>query len=147
MFNISDWANVANNDIIINEIIAAISSMFENQGGIMEDSIIMYFPKNFKVIMDRDYKSGFPSKSVKDRAMEISDLKEIKYAEKLADGEVIFVEMEDRAIQLAVASDIIAVPHVKTTPMASQNVTTYAAMVQIIKEDSQGNTGILHCTQ
>lgn len=143
---ISQWDLVANNDKIVDEVIAAIGSMFANQGGVEMDSVIMYFPKNFKGAMDRDYVSGFPSDTVKDRIMRIPEIKNVKFAEKLADDNVVFVEMLERTVQLGVASDIISVPHVKTNPMQAQVMTTYAAMVQIIKSDSAGNTGILHAT-
>lgn len=143
---ISQWDLTANNDVIVDEVIAAVGSMFENQGGVEMDSVVMYFPKNFKGAMDRDYVSGFPSKTVAERIKDIPEIKDVKFGEKLADDQVIFVEMTDRTIQLAVASDIISVPHIKTNPMASQVMTTYAAMVQIIKSDSNSNTGILHAS-
>jgi len=145
-FTISEWDLTANNDKIVDEVIAAIGSMFANQGGVEMDSVVMYFPKNFKGAMDRDYVSGFPSKTVAGRIKDIPEIKDVKFGEKLADDQVVFVEMTDRTIQLAVASDIISVPHIKTNPMASQVMTTYAAMVQIIKSDSNNNTGILHAS-
>lgn len=143
---ISDWSNVANNDVIVNEVIANVNQMFTDQGGVEQGSVILYYPKNFKAAMDRDYKSGFPSKTVADRIRDIPEIKDIKFGEKLADSNVIYVEMSDRTIQLAKASDIVSVPHTKTNPMMDQTMTTYAAMVQIIKVDSNGNTGILHAT-
>ena len=81
-----------------------------------------------------------------DRMRKIAQVKDVKPAEKLAAGEVVLVEMAERTIQLAVASDIIAVPHQKTSPMEPQVMTTYAAMVQQIKSDFNGNTGIRHLT-
>lgn len=144
--SITDWSNTANNDTIVGEVIAVIGSMFANQGGVEMDSVVMYFPKNFKAAMDRDYVSGFPSKTVAQRIKDIPEIRDVKFGEKLADSNVVFVEMSERSIQLAVASDIVTVPHVKTNPMASQTMTTYAAMVQVIKADSNGNTGILHAT-
>lgn len=143
---ISDWNNVANNDVIVDENISNIGKMFANQGGVEMNSVVLYFPKNFKSAMDRDYVSGFPSKTVAQRIMDIPEIKSVKFAEKLADSNVLYVEMLERTVQLAVATDIVSVPHVKTNPMSAQSMTTYAAMVQIIKADSNGNTGILHAT-
>jgi len=143
---ISDWSVTANFDKIVGEVIDAVGSMFADQGGVELDSVVMYFPRNFKAAMDQDYVSGFPSDTVADRLKRIPEIKNIKFGEKLADGNVMFVEMLERTIQLAVASDIVSVPHVKTNPMAGQVMTTYAAMVQVIKVDSAGNTGILHAS-
>ena len=143
---ISDWSNIANNDAIVNEVIANIGTMFAEQGGVEMNSVVLYFPKNFKEAMDRDYSTLKGDLTVAERIMKIPEMKAVKFAEKLADSNVVYVEMSDRTVQLAVASDIVAVPHVKTNPMATQPITTYAAMVQIIKADSAGNTGILHAT-
>ena len=143
---ISDWSNPANYDVIHKEVIANIGSMFADQGGVEMDSVILYFPKNFKEAMDQDYSSLKGDLTVADRIKKIPEIKDVKFGEKLADSNVVYVEMSDRTVQLAVASDIVSVPHVKTNPMASQFLTTYAAMVQIIKADSAGNTGILHAT-
>mgnify|MGYP003664927735 FL=1 len=143
---ILDWSNVANNDAIVNEVITNIGSMFANQGGVEMDSVVLYFPKNFKSAMDRDYSTVKGDLTVAERIKKIPEIKDVKFAEKLADSNVVYVEMSDRTVQLAVASDIVSVPHVKTNPMASQFLTTYAAMTPIIKVDSAGNTGILHAT-
>lgn len=143
---ITDWSLIANNDKIVNEVIALLGLMFKNQGGVEMSSVVLYYPKNFKEVLDRDYISGFPSVTVAERLKRIPEIKDIKFGEKLADTNVILVEMNERTIQLAMASDLVTVPHVKTNPMAPQVLTTYAAMVQIIKVDSNGNTGILHAT-
>lgn len=141
---ITDWSNTVNNDAIVDEVISSVNQMFSSQGGVEMNSVVLYYPKNFKAAMDRDYVSGFPSKTVRERIMDIPEIKDVKFAEKLANSNVVFVEMNPRTIQLAKASDMIAVPHTKVSPMENQTVTTYAAMVQIIKSDSNGNTGILH---
>ena len=138
--------HAANYDKIVNEVIAAVGKMFADQGGVEMDSVVLYFPKNFKEAMDRDYSSLKGDLTVAERIKRIPEIKDVKFGEKLADSNVVFVEMSDRTIQLATASDIVSVPHTKTNPMASQVMTTYAAMVQIIKSDSAGNTGILHAT-
>jgi len=141
---ISDWNVSTNYDKIVNEVISAVGKMFAEQGGVEMDSVVMYFPKNLKPVMDRDYSSVKGDKTVKQRLMDIPEIKDIKFAEKLADNNVLFVEMLARTVQLGVASDIVSVPHTKTNPMAGQPMTTYAAMTQVIKSDSKGNTGIMH---
>jgi len=143
---ISDWSLSTNYDKIVNEVISAIGKMFADQGGVEMNSVVMYFPKNFKPAMDRDYSSLKGDKTVAQRLLDIPELKAVKFAEKQPDSVVTFVEMLERTVQLGVASDIVSVPHTKTNPMAGQPMTTYAAMVQIIKADSAGNTGIMQAT-
>ncbi len=143
---ISDWANVSNSDLIVNEVISMSGDMFADQGGVELDSLILYYPKNYKEAMDRDYSSLKGDLTVAERIMRIPEIKAVKFAEYLEDSNVVLVEMLERTVQLAVASDIVSVPHVKTHPMEDQVMTTYAAMVQILKSDSNGNCGILHAT-
>lgn len=143
---ISDWTNPANYDVIVSELIAQIGLMWSTQGGVSNDSVVVYVANDIWTVLQNDYNSGFPSKVIFERMMDIAQVKDIKPAEKLASGQVVLVEMESRTIELAKASDIIAVPHTKTNPMAPQVMTTYAAMVQQIKVDSNGNTGIRHLT-
>ena len=142
---ISDWSLVANVALIIPELIDLISSMFTDQGGIENDSIVLYLANDIWNIFQNDYKAEVAG-TVMARAMQIAQIKDVKPAEKLASTEVVLVEMQARTIEMAVATDIITVPHIKTDPMEDQTMTTYAAMVHQIKVDSNSNTGILHAT-
>ena len=143
---ISDWTNVANRDKIVDELIDEIGSMWADQGGVANDSVIVYVANDIWNVLQKDYNSGFPSKTMLARMKDIAQVKDVKPAEKLATKQVVLVEMEARTVELAVASDIIAVPHIKTNPMAPQVLTTYAAMVPLIKVDSNSNTGVRHLT-
>lgn len=142
---ISDWSVVANIELIVPEMIEQIGAMWSTQGGVENDSVIPYVANDIWVNLQNDYKAD-SEKSVLNRLLDIPQIKAIKPAEKLASKAVVLVEMLERTIQLASASDIITVPHIKTNPMAPQVLTTYAAMVQQIKSDSKGNTGIRHLT-
>lgn len=140
---ISDWTSAANVEKIVPETIEQIGQMWANQGGVMNDSVVMYVANDIWNILQKDYKAEV-SGTIIDRLRMIAQIRDIKPAEKLANGQVVLVEMEARTIELAVASDIIVVPHQKTNPMMPQVMTTYAAMVHQIKSDSNGNTGIRH---
>jgi len=143
---ISDWTAAVNRDKIVDELIAEIGSMWSDQGGVANDSVVVYVANDIWTVLQQDYNSGFPSKTMFERMKDIAQVKDVKPAEKLATKQVVLVEMESRSVELAVASDIIAVPHIKTNPMAPQVLTTYAAMVPLIKVDSNSNTGIRHLT-
>ncbi len=143
---ISDWTLEAKRDDIIPELIEEISDMWADQGGVANDSVMVYLANDIWNIFQKDYIAAFPSDSIMERAKKIAQVKDIKPAEKLASGEVVLVEMTRRSVELAVASEVIAVPHVKTNPMESQVITIYGAMVQQIKVDTNSNTGISHLT-
>ena len=142
---ISDWTVPANVGVIVDELIDEIGSMWANQGGVGNDSICVYLANDLWNVFQKDYKAGVTG-TIMERVKQIAQIKDVKPAEKLANGQVVLVELESRTIELAVASDIITVPHTKTNPMAPQVLTTYAAMVQQIKADTNGNTGIRHLT-
>ena len=143
---ISDWTDPAKRDLIVDECIDEIGSMWTDQGGIANDSVIVYVANDIWNVLQKDYDSTNPSKPIMDRLKDIAQVKDVKPLEKLASTNVVLVEMERRTIELAIASDIVTVPHIKTNPMESQRLTGYAAMVQKIKSDNVGNTGVRHLT-
>lgn len=143
---ISDWTAEANRGKIVPELIVEIGSMWSGQGGVKNDSVMVYVANDIWTILQKDYIAAFPSKPIKDRMMDVAQVKDVKPAEKLASGQVVLVEMERRTVELAIASDIIAVPHTKTSPMEPQVITVYGAMVQKIKSDSNSLTGVRHLT-
>ncbi len=144
---ITDWTvNATNRDLIVAEVVAQIGAMHNTQGGIANDSIIFYVANDFWTLFQNDYVTGQPSKTIMGRLLDIAQIKEVKPLEKLASKNALLVEMRSRTVELAIASDIIVTPHVKTNPMQPQTMTTYAAMVQKIKADANGNTGIRHLT-
>lgn len=143
---ISDWTLLANNDKIVDELIDEIGEMWADQGGVGNDTVIVYVANDLWNVLSKDYRVGFPSDSHIDRMKEIPQVRDVKPAEKLASKNVLLVEMTDRSIEMAVATQLTAVPHDKTSPMSPQFWTTYAAMIHQIKVDSNSNTGIRHLT-
>ena len=151
---IANWALItpAGLAAIVPDVVKQIGLMFSGQGGVANDSVILYVANDFWTNLQNDYKvestdTAGSGMMIVDRIRKIAQIKDVKPAEKLATGTAVMVEMSERTVELAVASDIITVPHVKTNPMSPQVLTTYAAMVQQIKVDSKGNTGVRHLTQ
>lgn len=143
---ISDWTAGASQGLIVNELIDQIGAMWSNQGGISNNSVMVYVANDIWNVLQKDYNTTNPSKTILARMKDIAQVKDVKPAEKLASTQVVLVEMEARTVELGIASDIIVVPHAKTSPMMPQVLTGYAAMVQKIKSDNAGNTGVRHLT-
>jgi hypothetical protein len=145
---ISDWAIIANIDSIIPEMTAELGAMNNEQGGIRNNSVMVYVASDVAAILENDYKAANPtSRTVLERMKMLSKVKDVKESIDLADGEVVLVEMERRTVELAVASDIIVVPHTKTSPFMPTEMTTYAAMVHQIKVDRDDLTGVRHLSK
>jgi hypothetical protein len=144
---ISDWSLAANVESIVPELNTQLGLMRSSQGGIRPNSITVYVANDIWQNLQNDYKTANPtSKTVHERMMAISEVGAVKPAEKLASTQVVLVEMDRRSVILHSASDIIAVPHLKTSPMQPQDFTVYAAQVHQIKVDRNNNTGVRHLT-
>lgn len=140
---ISDWTIAANSELIVTETVTALGLMHSGQGGVKNDSVILYVANDIWTNLQNDFKAE-SDKTIMARLLQIAQIKEVKPAEKLTDGNALLVEMLARTIQIAVAQDIIVVPHVKTNPMSTQQMTAYSAMTHMIKSDSNGKTGLMH---
>ncbi len=143
---ISNWTAGASQGLIINELIDQIGAMWLNQGGVGNNSVMVYVANDIWNVLQKDYNTTNPSKTILARMMDIAQVKDVKPLEKLASTQVVLVEMEKRTVELGIASDIIVTPHIKINPMAPTVLTGYAAMVQKIKSDSNGKTGVRHLT-
>jgi len=142
---ISDWAAIASIGLIVPELTYQLGLMWSTQGGVDNDSVMVYVSNAIWTMLQNDNKAN-SDKTVLQRIREIAYVKDVKPAEFLAGTSAVLVEMAPRTVELAVASDIIAVPHIKTNPLAPQTVTTYAAMVHQIKSTQTNQTGIRHLT-
>lgn len=140
---ITDWTLASNSEAIVTETVTALGLMHTGQGGVKNDSVILYLANDIWTNVQNDFKAN-SDKTIMTRLMQIAQIKEVKPAEKLANGNALLVEMLARTIQIAVAQDIIVVPHVKTNPMSAQHMTAYSAMTHQIKSDSNSKTGIMH---
>ena len=141
--SISDWTIASNSELIVTETVTALGLMHTGQGGVKNDSVILYLANDIWTNVQNDFKAE-SDKTIMARLLQIAQIKEVKPVDKLADGNALLVEMLPRTIQIAVAQDIIVVPHVKTNPMSPQHMTAYSAMTHMIKSDSNSNTGVMH---
>jgi hypothetical protein len=106
---------------------------------------MMYVANNFWNYLQDDYSltHGGPATFV-DRLKQISQIIDVKPAEKLAASKTLLIEMSDRAVELVMASDIVTVPHIRTSNLDDQVFTTYAVVTPILKTDRNSKTGIAH---
>jgi len=142
---ISDWSLEANRDLIIPELIEQVGQL-RKEAKLAEKSVILYLGLDFFSAFDKDYIAGQVSKTIKEKAMDNVWIKDVKLSDRLGDKQALLVEMSRRTVSLAVASNIIAVPHIKVTPLDPQAMTIYAAMVHIIRPDVNGKVGIRFLT-
>ena len=142
----SDWSVPANKDKIKSEMLALVGKFFTEAKIKEPNSLQVYIPGNYVEVMDDDYSTVKGDATVRERLQKIPEIREIKFSDRLADGEISMVYMNPETVQLAIASNIVSIPHTKTEPMENQAFTTYAAMVHMLKTNSDGIIGVLHAT-
>ena len=143
---ISNWSLTATTgETILDDALGMLSLMFTENSVSAPDSVMLYVGNSVWLRLQDDFKAA-SDKSIINRLKEISSIKDIKPAEKLGTTDVLMVELSENTIELAVASDIVTIPHTITRPLGDQVFTTYSAMVPLIKVDSNSKTGIVHGT-
>ena len=75
----------------------------------------------------------------------MSDITAVRPGDKLADGELVLVQMTEDVVDLAVAQDIVNFEEPQTSAM-QHDFTVMAAMAVRVKSDSAGKCGIVHAT-
>lgn len=142
---ISDWTDLVTNATkIIPETLALVKKAYTVNGSATPNSLMMYVGRDIWMSLQEDYSANKGDRTFIERIKAITEIMDVKPSEKLSSKDVLLVEMQERTIQLAVASDIITVPHQRVSPMDAQTFTTYAAMVPIIRVDRNSHTGIVH---
>ena len=147
--NLGDWAigTAAENAKILDDVLGMVSEIFTEGAVSVPNSCVLYVSNNAWTNFQNDYSLTTGStRTVKERVEAISEIREVKPAEKLAGGTKgtgMLVEMSDRTVELATASDIVTIPHIRTSDIDDQVFTTYAIMVQILKTDRNDNMGIV----
>jgi hypothetical protein len=144
---IGDWTVAVN---ILPGALLMVGKIFTEGATSRPNSCILYVANNVWTEMQNDYVTDFAaagsSKTAQERVEAISEISQVKPAEFLADGEAMLVEMEDRTVELSMASDIVTIPHIRTSDIDDQVFTTYAVMVPILKSDRNDRMGIVHGT-
>lgn len=142
---ISDFTDISNITSFYSELIREVGLMWSTQGGIGENSLMVYVGNGIYTNLQEDYKAD-SERSVMERARAITQVRDIKPLEKLGNNEVLLVEMESSTIQLAVEAPLQVVPFMKSQPFEAQKFGVFAAMTHLIKADQNGNTGVRHLT-
>lgn len=141
---ISIWSNPANSGKIISDTLLMTDAAFVEGSIAMKDSMVMYVAPNLWNVLEDDYSAQKGDRTFKQRIEAITVIKEVKVGELLADDVVVMVEMDERTVELGVATDIISVPHTRLASTSDQVFSIYAAMQAQFKSDRNDKSGIVH---
>jgi len=147
-FGISDWTDlVTNGDKIISETLTMVGLAFTGSKVQRPNSLIMYVANDIWTNLQDDYSTQKGDNTFMERMKKISEIRDVRPTGTIRDGETLLVELVSRTIDMPTASNVVTIPHQRSSSMADQVFTTMAATSVMIKEDRNGATGIVHGTR
>lgn len=144
---ILDWSDSTNATKIAADAVKLAGRMFNGAKVSSPNTVMMYVANDVWTNLESDYAENKGDRTNLERIKAISCIQDVKPQKDLADGSVLLVEMHPRTVQIAVAQQAIAVPHVKENDLDDGKFTVYSAMTPKIKTDRAGVTGIVYGTK
>ena len=144
-YTITDWAS-ATPDAIVKEVIAMVDVLYnQNHYGPFK----LYIPKDYAALMSYDYlteTSAYPVVgTIRDRLLQIEGLSEISVSRKLADNNIVIVEMSPRTIQVIQGLPMTVLDwEPPNSPNWRHLYKVMACMVPLLRSDYEGQNGICH---
>ena len=137
----TSWTSVTNYQDIIDDVVAMCNAARNDN---FHGSYTIYIPNEYEGIMDNDFKVGTgDTRTLRDRILQIASVGEIKVADRLADDNVILVQLTREVVDLATAQDIIAVDWTEDGTFTN-NHRVFAALAPRLKSDYDSKCGIVH---
>jgi uncharacterized linocin/CFP29 family protein len=135
------WDLVTDNEDIVDDVIAMMDlARADGYYGPYK----LYIPSEYEGVMDKSFKAASGNKdTVRDRLMQIAMLNGIGVADRLADNNVVLVQMTPDVVDLAVGQTLAAVEWTNNAGFTG-NHKVFAAWAPRLKSDFDGNCGIVH---
>jgi uncharacterized linocin/CFP29 family protein len=135
------WDLLTDNDDIVDDVVAMMDLA---RGDGFYGPYCLYIPDEYEGIMDKtlDASSGNPE-TVRDRLLRIPMVEAVKVVDRLADNNVVLVQLTPNVVDLAIAQNIAAVEWTNNAGFTG-NHRVFAAWAVRVKDDADGNCGIVH---
>jgi uncharacterized linocin/CFP29 family protein len=145
---ISDWADKANKNVVYDEMVELISQLFQNRTA-RENSLAVFVATDIKTALN--FKNGAQNAATNTTLLteleSISEIRSVQAHQDLPAGAVLIIELVPMTSDLAIASDVRAVPWSKRDEYEDMRFTIMSSCTPRIKTDRQGRTGILYATK
>jgi len=145
---ISDWADPTNATKVYEEAVSLFSDLFQTGKVGGANSVMMWVASD--ILTALQYKSSANKSNdltLQQDLQNIAQLSGIEMHQDLPAGSVLLVEMSPRTSDIAVASDVIAMPWQRMNQLEDMRFSIMAACTPRIKRDRNGVTGILYATK
>jgi len=141
--SISQWESASTDGAaIVSEVLEMKQEALDNK---MYGPFILYIPAAYETKMDEDYSSDKGSNTIRERILQISNIQDVKVADKLAINNVLLVQMSIDVVRMVEGLPLTNVEWQEQGGM----VFLYKVMtisVPQIRTDQDGNCGVVHFT-
>ena len=136
----TNWdASAATGETILDEVRAMKQASIDDS---YYGPWVLYVPTNYETVLDDDFKAN-SDKSIRQRILEISGIQDVKVADKLADDNVILVQMTSDVVRVVEGLPITTVQW-DTEGGMQVNFKVMAILVPQIRADQEGKSGLVH---
>jgi uncharacterized linocin/CFP29 family protein len=105
---------------------------------------VIYIPTSYETVLDEDYDTnGQSTQTIRERILKISGIQDIKVADRLADDNVVMVQMTSNVVRIVNGMPIQNVEW-KSEGQFVGNYKVMTIQVPQIRSDYNGNTGLVH---
>lgn len=138
---ISDWSSAGvSEETIFAEILSLVNELRTEQRAF--GPFNLYIPAAYESRFEDDYKAN-SDKTLLQRVLQNRNINDVRVSDTMADGNVVLIEMTNRVIDLAIASDIVNVQWASGSGFTNY-FKAYAAWAPRIKTDYDGRVGFIH---
>lgn len=110
----------------------------------MHGPFMLYIPRDYETKLDNDYVTGATDRrTIRERIMQLNGIIDIRVADRLADDNVVLVQMTRETVDLAIAQDITTIQWAEKGGMVSE-FKVMAVWVPRVKSDFEGRSGVVH---
>jgi len=103
---------------------------------------VLYLPTDYETVIGEDYKSA-SDKAFRTRLLEIDQLVEIKVSSKLADNNIVLVEMQSETARMIEAQPLVTVQW-ETQGGMKTNFKVLAINIPQVRANKDGKMGLVH---
>lgn len=145
---ITDWALTGTSgQTIRKETVTMLGTLFTTSKVAAANSCVMFVAGDVFTNLQNDYSTSYESGTILDSLLKLNAIRDIQPQQDLPAGAVLIIELAPRTVDLAIASDIIALPWQKNNQLEDGRFTVLASCTPRVKNDRNGVTGIMYGTK
>jgi uncharacterized linocin/CFP29 family protein len=105
---------------------------------------VLYVPATYEGILDNDYNPGTSdTRTIRARIMQLSGMQDIRVVDRLADANVLLVQLDRQVVDVAIAQDVSTLQWDENGGLQTK-FKVMAVWVPRLKSDYDGRCGICH---